>query len=301
MTMTTNTQTPPPLPLPEQPMPSPHAPLDAAHFVRTTSAVASFTMWLLLRGRRVRVMAAVIVLPAIMPFLLAYLAPDDITIDGEQVFIISMEFLYIGMLVPLGAIFFATSLLGDEMESRTFPLLLSRPLPRSALVIGKFCAYALVCSTFFIASTMLVFGACVIALKMPLSIEYARYLGAYCAVATAGVLAYGALCLAASTVTKRPVVLAIIFVYGWEKVSLIIPGYIRLFTIQAYLQALLPDSQFEKWYEQATVLLDMIALTQTPIGPARATITLILIVIGLLALASYVVRNKEYAASPESV
>ncbi len=299
--MTTDTQNPPPLPLPEQPTPSPHARLDAAHFVRTASAVASFTMWLLLRGRRVRVMAAVIVLPALMPFLLAYLVPDNVTIDGQEVFIISMEFLYIGMLVPLGAIFFATSLLGDEMESRTFPLLLSRPLPRSALVIGKFCAYSTVCASFFVTSTFLVFGACVIALKMPLSIEYARYLGGYSIVVIAGVLAYGSLCLAASTVTKRPVVLAIVFVYGWEKVSLIIPGYIRLFTIQAYLQTLLPESQFVKWYEQTTVLLDMIALAQAPIGTVRAVITLTLIVIGLLVLASYVVRNKEYAASPESV
>lgn len=299
--MTTDIENPPPLPLPEQPIPSPHAPLDAAHFVRTASAVASFTMWLLLRGRRVRVMATVIMIPALMPFLLAYLAPDDVSIDGQEVFIISMEFLYVGMLVPLGAIFFATSLLGDEMESRTFPLLLSRPLPRSALIMGKFAAYSAVCTSFFIASAFLVFAACVIALKMPLSIEYARYLAGYCFVLTAGVLAYGALCLAASTVTKRPVVLAIIFVYGWEQVSLIMPGYPRLFTIQAYLKALLPESQFQKWYEEVAVILDFIALTHIQIGPVRATITLTLIVVALLAISSYVVRNKEYAASPESV
>jgi len=299
--MTTDIENPPPLPLPEQPTPSPHSRLDAAHFVRTASAVASFTMWLLLRGRRVRVMAAVILLPALMPFLLAYLVPDHVTIDGQEVFIISMEFLFVGMLVPLGAIFFATSLLGDEMESRTFPLLLSRPLPRSALVIGKFAAYSAVCSTFFITSTILVFGACVIALKMPLSIEYARYLAEFCVVIIAGVFAYGAFCLAASTVTKRPVVLAIIFVYGWEQMSLIMPGYPRLFTIQAYLRALLPESQFEKWYQQSTVILDFVALTHTQIGTGRAFVTLTLIVIWLLALSSYVVRNKEYAASPESV
>lgn len=299
--MTADTQTPPPIPMPEQPVPSPHPPLDAAHYVRTASAVASFTMWLLLRGRRVRVMAAVILIPALMPFLLAYLVPPDVEVDGHEVFIISMEFLYIGMLVPLGAIFFATSLLGDEMESRTFPLLLSRPLPRSALVAGKFAAYAAVCTAFFIVSTLLVFAACVIALKMPLAIEYAGFLIQYCAVLTAGVFAYGALCLAASTVTKRPVVLAIMFVYGWEQFTLVLPGYPRLFTIQAYLRAIMPESQFQKWYEQATVVLDMIALTHTEIGAVRAVITLALVVVGLLGVASYVVRNKEYAASPESV
>lgn len=301
MTMTTDVQTPPPVPLPEQPAPSPHPPLDMAHFVRTASAVASFTMWLLLRGRRVRVMAAVILIPALMPFLLAYLVPPDVEIDGYEVFVISMEFLYVGMLVPLGAIFFATSLLGDEMESRTFPLLLSRPLPRSALVAGKFAAYSAVCASFFIASALLVFAACVVALKMPLSIEHGRYLAGYGAVLIAGVLAYGALCLAASTLTKRPVVVAIIFVYGWEQFTRILPGYPRLFTIQAYLNALMPESLFEKFYEQATVVMDMIALTHIQIGPVRALITLTLVVLGLLAAASYVVRNKEYAASPESV
>jgi ABC-2 type transport system permease protein len=297
--MTTDTHTPPPLPT--QPEPSPHAPLNAAHFVRTARAVASFTTWLLLRGRRIRVMAAVIFLPAVMPFVLAYLAPDHIVIDGYEVFVIGIEFLYIGMLVPLGAIFFATSLLGDEMENRTFPLLLSRPIPRSALVAGKFVAYAIVCSVFFIASIFALFAACVVALKLPLSVDNAIDLAAYCAVLIAGVFAYGAFCLAASTMTKRPVVLAIIFVYGWEQFTLILPGYPRLFSIQAYLKALLPDTPFERWYEQVTVIMDFIALTHVPIGPTRAVISLTLIVAVLLALSSYVVRNKEYAASPESV
>lgn len=258
-------------------------------------------MWLLLRGRRVRVMAVVILLPAMLPFLLAYLAPNNVHIDGHEVFIVCMEFLYVGMLVPLGAIFFATSLLGDEMESRTFPLLLSRPIPRSALIIGKFVAYATVCTTFFVAATLCVFAACVVALKMPLAIEYARFLAAYAVVLTLGVLAYGAFCLAASTLTKRPVILAIIFVYGWEQLTLIIPGYVRLYTVQAYLKALLPESQFDKWYEEVSGVLDFIAIAQTPIGPVRAVVSLTLIVVGLLAVASYVVRNKEYAASPESV
>ncbi len=297
--MTTDVQTPPPLP--EQHTPSPHPKLDAAHFVRTAAAVGSFTMWLLLRGRRVRVMAAVILLPAALPFLLAYLAPNDVDIDGHEVFIVCMDFLYVRMLVPLGAIFFATSLLGDEMESRTFPLLLSRPLPRSALILGKFGAYSAVCTTFFIAATLCVFAACVVALKMPLAVEYARYLASYAAVLTFGVLAYGAFCLAASTLTKRPVILAIIFVYGWEQLTLIIPGYMRLYTVQAYLKALLPESKFDKWYEEVSGILDFIAIAQTPIGPVRAVVSLTLIVVGLLAVASYVVRNKEYAASPESV
>ena len=218
-----------------------------------------------------------------------------------RVFVYGIEFLYIGMLVPLGAIFFATSLLGDEMESRTFPLLLSRPMPRSALVAGKFAAYAMVCSSFFLASVCLLFAACVVALKLPISVGYVQNLAIYCAVLVAGVLAYGAFCLAASTVTKRPVVLAIIFVFGWEQLTLIMPGYPRLFSIQAYLKALLPESAFEKWYEQVTVVMDFISLTHTPIGLIRAVISLIIIVLGMLAVSSYVVRNKEYAASPESV
>jgi hypothetical protein len=51
-----------------------------------------------------------------------------------------------------------------------------------------------------------------------------------------GVAAYGALFLWAGVSFKRPLVGGLIFVFGWESVALLLPGYVRRLTIAYYLQ-----------------------------------------------------------------
>jgi len=52
-----------------------------------------------------------------------------------------------------------------------------------------------------------------------------------------GLAAYGAVFLCASVSFKRPLVGGLIFVFGWEPVALLLPGFLRRLTIAYYLQA----------------------------------------------------------------
>ena len=41
---------------------------------------------------------------------------------------------------------------------------------------------------------------------------------------------------------KRPLVIGLIFAFGWEQVVMAMPGYLKQFTIAYYLQALVPHA-----------------------------------------------------------
>ena len=53
--------------------------------------------------------------------------------------------LYLRFVVPVLGAFYGTSLISDEVEDRTITYLFTRPVPRGAIIIGKYLAY-LVCT-----------------------------------------------------------------------------------------------------------------------------------------------------------
>ena len=41
---------------------------------------------------------------------------------------------------------------------------------------------------------------------------------------------------------KRPLVVGLVFAFGWEQFALIMPGYVRRFTLMYYIQSLVPHA-----------------------------------------------------------
>jgi len=57
-----------------------------------------------------------------------------------------------------------------------------------------------------------------------------------------GLAAYGALFALVGTVLKRPLVVGLVFAFGWEQLAMLMPGYMRRFTLAYYLQGLVPHA-----------------------------------------------------------
>ena len=57
-----------------------------------------------------------------------------------------------------------------------------------------------------------------------------------------GLSVYGALFAFIGAKFKRPLLVGLIFVFGWEQAALAFPGYLKKFTIAYYLQALVPHA-----------------------------------------------------------
>ena len=53
---------------------------------------------------------------------------------------------------------------------------------------------------------------------------------------------YGALFAWIGAALNRPLVVGLIFVFGWEQAALLLPSYLKKLTIAYYLQALVPHA-----------------------------------------------------------
>ena len=64
---------------------------------------------------------------------------------GATIFGLMIWLLYIRFIVPVLGVFYGTSLIADEVDDKTITYLFTRPIPRSAVLLGKYLAY-LVCT-----------------------------------------------------------------------------------------------------------------------------------------------------------
>jgi ABC-2 type transport system permease protein len=62
------------------------------------------------------------------------------------------------------------------------------------------------------------------------------------AILAIGLAVYGALFALVGAVLKRPLVVGLIFAFGWEQMALLMPGYLKRFTLAHYVQALVPHA-----------------------------------------------------------
>ncbi len=57
-----------------------------------------------------------------------------------------------------------------------------------------------------------------------------------------GLAVYGALFAFIGTAIKRPLLVGLLFVFGWETAVMALPGYLKRFSVAYYLQGLVPHA-----------------------------------------------------------
>src|SRR2546425_6664953 len=98
-----------------------------------------------------------IALRIVMSFETSGVRVNGAAIAGSSIFGMMIWLLYIRFIVPVLGVFYGTSLIADEVEDKTITYLFTRPIPRSAMLYGKYLAY-LVCTVLLVLpSVMLVF------------------------------------------------------------------------------------------------------------------------------------------------
>jgi hypothetical protein len=90
-------------------------------------------------------------------------------------------------------------------------------------------------------------------------------------------------------VLKRPLVIGLIFAFGWEQVALLMPGYLKRFTLAYYVQALVPHAMPS---DGPASLLQSV-FREVP-SAATALFWLIFALAASLFLAARAVERREY-------
>ena len=201
----------------------------------------------MLWSRRTIFMALVVAGPVFLAIVARLVQAGGVAplrVNGEQVggaaiFGMMMWVIFLRFIIPMLGVFYGTSLVADEVEDKTITYLFTRPIPRGAILLGKYLAY-LVCTTLVVLpSVMIVYFLVVPLEEIPATFgALVKDLG----ILALGLGAYGALFALIGALLKRPLVVGLIFAFGWEQVALLMPGYLKRFTLAYYLQALVPHA-----------------------------------------------------------
>jgi ABC-type transport system involved in multi-copper enzyme maturation permease subunit len=94
-----------------------------------------------------------VLLAAILRTVAAFFASrfviNGVQVSGLPIFGMMIWLLYIRFIVPILGVFYGTALIADEIEDKTITYLFTRPIPRRAVLFGKYLAY-LVCTVLMV-------------------------------------------------------------------------------------------------------------------------------------------------------
>ncbi len=248
----------------------------------------------MLWSRRTIFMALVLAGPVVVSLVARLVAASGITplrvngarIGGAGVFGMMIWVLFVRFVVPVLGVFYGTGLIADEVEDKTITYLFTRPIRRAAVLLGKYIAY-LVCTVCVVLPSIIIVYF--------LIVPFGEIPGTFPALVTdlailaLGLAAYGAVFALVGSAMRRPLVVGLIFVFGWEQIALVMPGYLRRFTVAYYLQALVPHAM----PSDGVVALLQAVMTDTP-APLVCVAALTLISAVALVLACRTVERREY-------
>jgi hypothetical protein len=206
---------------------------------------------------------------------------------GPAIFGLMIWICYLRFIVPVLGVFYGTSLIADEVEDKTITYLFTRPIRRGAVLLGKYFAY-MACTVFVVLPSVIIVYLCIVPVRGSLGGSFIDLVKDLVLLGI-GLAAYGALFAFIGAKFKRPRIIGLIFIFGWEQLALAFPGYLKQFTIAYYLQALVPHAMPN---DGVISMVQNIFRQNPPL--ATSLIALAVIVFGFLALAASTVERREY-------
>lgn len=256
----------------------------------------SLALTIILRRQRLIMATGIAMLPVAVPLMLAFFSTSQFAENGNEVYVSLVERLHIDVLCPLLALFFASMQVGEDVESNTLLYMLTRPMPRSAWVLGRYLAYVVVTSFIIIASILLTFTAASSLDGLGLNQNDLMLTAHYCGVAIMAVAGYGAVAMWLGAATRRPIVYGVLLLYFWQGLAMIVPGLVDFLTIKKYTDAMLPVLARARGIVEIETSLGTFQKQALLIEGVPALFTLLAICAGFILWTVHTVRNREYVA-----
>ena len=226
----------------------PVRPQAAPGFLYSALRVFDFSLGQMLWSRRTIFMLLVVGVPVFMAVVVRIIDSlsgntiqvNGLAMDGPAIFGMMIWMFFLRFSVPVLSIFYGTALIADEVEDKTITFLFTRPIPRGAVLVGKYLAFLMSTLLVVLPSVILVW-LLIVPIRGTLGGSFIPLLKDLLILA-AGFAVYGAFFAFVGAAFKRPLMIALFFVFAWENAALLFPGYMRRFTIAHYLQGLVPHA-----------------------------------------------------------
>ena len=270
-------------------------PRQAPGIVSASVRVFELSLGEMLWSRRTIFMALVVGLPVVLALVVRLfdlagvtgVRVNNMAVDGPAVFGLIIWWFFLRFSIPVLGVFYGTSLIADEVEDKTITYLFSRPISRQAVLFGKYLAY-MACTILVVLPSIVVVWLLVIPMGGSLGgnfIDLVKDL----AIVAMGLAVYGAVFAFIGAKFKRPLLVGLVFVFGWEPVVLALPGYMKQFSVAYYLQGLVPHAMPNDSFAS---LVQAIFHETPALGTSLLTMGLIEVV--FLYFAARIVANREY-------
>ena len=187
---------------------------------------------------------------------------------------------YLGFVLPLFTLAYASGALGTEREARTLVWLLTRPVPRWAVYLATFLGALPWCLLFAVGG----FAAVCLAGGEP----GRAALRVFWPAALAGAVAFAAVFHLCGAVFRRPVVVGLVYVFFFEVLVVALPGSLKLLSLAFYARSLM--------YNEARAAgspADQLDLSQ-PVSAGTAWAVLAAATVGVTALGMGLFTRAEY-------
>ena len=273
---------------------APLRPIPAAPgFVAAALRIFDLSLGEMLWSRRTIFMLLVVGAPVVIALLLRVLvslgAPilENTRMTGPAIFGLMIWVFYLRFTVPVLGVFYGTSLMADEVEDKTITYLFTRPIRRGAVLFGKYLAY-LGCTVLVVLPSVVLVYLFIVPMQGSLGASFIDLLKDLALLAL-GLAVYGSLFAFIGAKFKRPLLIGLVFIFGWEQAALAFPGYLKKFTVAYYTQALVPHAMPN---DNTLSLIQGIFRESPPLGTSLFWLAAIWIT--FLVGAAWVVERREY-------
>jgi len=142
--------------------------------------------------------------------------------------------------LALSSAILTAAVVAQEVEQKTIVYMLTRPIPRPAMLLARFFASAVVAMALALVAAVVV--TCAVYGSQAFSNEiFFRDLRAL----AIGAFAYGAVFLVVTLLINRSMPVCLLFAFGWESIAPNLPGDTQYVTIFGHLMALSQHPQLD--------------------------------------------------------
>jgi ABC-type transport system involved in multi-copper enzyme maturation permease subunit len=187
---------------------------------------------------------------------------------------------YLGFVLPMFTLAYASGAIGTDRESRSLVWLMTRPLPRSAIYLGKFLGALPWCLVFS--------GGGFVALCLAGGEQGRTALALYWPAALAVTVAFSALFHLIGAVFRRPIIVGLVYVFFFELLVAMLPGSLKLLSLSFYARSLMYNGATAAGYPAG-----MLGVAQ-PVSAEAAWAVLTVATASLTVLGMWLFARSEY-------
>lgn len=187
---------------------------------------------------------------------------------------------YLGFVLPLFTLAYASGAIGGEREGRSLIWLLTRPLPRAAVYLAKFLGAVPWCLLFA--------GGGFVAVGLAGGEPGRAALRLYGPAAAGGAVAYAAVFHLLGAVVRRPVVAGMVYVFFFEQLLAALPGSLKLLSLSFYARSLMYTEA-----DAAGLPAGMLEVAQ-PVSATTAWAVLAAVTVGATGLGMWLFARAEF-------